>query len=119
MRYMNDWDLQQAIRRFTQDTVPNRLALALVVDNLREETNWVSDGWAYWPKPCRAASKAMELIESTAYPEYERREREDITDAELRAAVRPIRSFLTRHSSIYSAERRERILRAVDAPTEY
>jgi len=117
MKFMNDYDLQSAIRRYTQGSTPNRLAVALVVSNLAEETNWVSDGWAYWPKPCRAAKNAIELIESTAYPEYERRQREDITDAEMRAAVRPIRSFLTRHAGIYSPERRERILRAVDAAT--
>lgn len=113
MRYMNDYDIAQARRRYGRGETPNRLALAIVVDNLAEETNWVSDGWAYWPKPCRAAAKAIELIESTSYPEYERRQHEDITDAELAAAVRPIKSFLTRHADIYSAERRERILRAV------
>jgi hypothetical protein len=114
MRYMNDWDLQQARSRFTRaGIVPNRLALVLVVDNLREQTNLVSDGWAYWPKPCRAADKAMALIDSTAYPEYDRREREDITEAEMLAAVRPIKSFLTRHAHVYSAEQREIILRAV------
>lgn len=118
MKYMNDYDIAQSIRRYGNGAVPNRLALALVVANLAEQTNMVSDGWAYWPKPCRSAAKAIELVESTAYPEYDRRQREDITDAEMCAAVRPIRSFLTRHSHIYSAEQRELILRAVDAPTE-
>jgi hypothetical protein len=113
MKYMNDYDLDNAIRRFARGETPNRLALALTVANLADQTNNVSDGWAYWPKPCRAAEKAISLIESTSYPEYERREREDITDAELAAAVRPIRSFLTRHRDIYSAERREIILRPV------
>lgn len=118
MRYMNDYDLESAVRRYGRGETPNRLALALVVANLAHHTNYVSDGWAYWSKPCRAAAKAIELIESTAYPEYERRQHEDITDAEMRAAVRPIRSFLTRHAHVYSAERRELILRAVDAPVE-
>ena len=117
MRYMNDYDLAAARSRYGRGQTPNRLALAIVVDNLARETDQVSDGWAYWPKPVRAAARAIELIESTAYPEYERRQLEDITDAELRVAVRPIRSFLTRHASIYDAEQRERILRAVDAPT--
>lgn len=115
MKFMNDYDLYNARARFTRGNVPNRLALVLVVDNLREETNLVSDGWAYWSKPCRSAAKAIALIESTAYPEYERREREDITEAEMRAAVSPIKAFLTRHREIYSADQRERILRAVTA----
>lgn len=116
MKFMNDWDLMQARARFTRSgRVPNRLALVLVVDNLREQTNMVSDGWAYWPKPCRAAAKAMALIESTAYPEYERREQEDITEAEMLAAVRPIKAFLTRHREVYSSSQREQILRSVTA----
>jgi hypothetical protein len=108
MRYMNDYDLEQARRRFTGLTMPNRLALVMVVDNLREQTDMVSDGWAYWPKPRRAADKAMALIDSSTFSV-----REDITDAEMRAAVRPIKSFLTRHAHVYSAEQREIILRAV------
>jgi hypothetical protein len=113
MRYMNDYDIEFAVRRFTRASKPNRLALALVVQNLAEETNWVSDGWAYWPKPCRAANRAIELIESTTNAANDEQERYDITDAEMLAAVRPIKAFLTRHTSVYSAERRERILRAV------
>lgn len=113
MKFMNDYDIASARSRYGRGETPNRLALAIVVDNLAEYTNQVSDGWAYWSKPCRAAAKAIELIESTAYPEYERRQHEDITDAEMKAAVRPIKSFLTRHASVYSAEMREHILRAV------
>jgi len=114
---MNDYDLDNAIRRFSRGATPNRLALALTVAQLAEHTNQVSDGWAYWPKPCRAAAKAIELIESTAYPEYERREREDITDAEMCAAVRPIKAFLTRHREVYNADRREQILRQLELET--
>ena len=116
MRFMNDFDLDSARRRFTRSgVVPNRLALVLVVDNLREWADDHSDGWAYWPKPARAADKAMSHIDSTAYPEYQRREDEDITDAQMKDAVRPIRAFLTRHGA--TAEDKKRILRAVDAPT--
>lgn len=115
MKYMNDYDIASARSRYGRGATPNRLALALVVDNLAEQTNLVSDGWAYWSKPCRAAAKAIELIESTAYPEYERRQREDITEAEMLAAVRPIKSFLTRHAHVFSADQREIILRAVTA----
>lgn len=113
MRYMNDYDIEFAVRRFTRATKPNRLALALVVQNLAEETNQVSDGWAYWPKPCRAAEQAIRLIESTTNAANDEQERVDITDAEMIAAVRPIKAFLTRNASVYSAESRERILRAV------
>ena len=115
MKFMNEHDLEYARGRFTRSTVPNRLALALVVDNLREQTNLVSDGWTYWPKPVRAAAKAMALIESTTWEANTEQEDNDISDEEMRAAARPIKSFLTRHSHVYSAEQREIILRAVTA----
>ena len=113
MKFMNDYDLDQARSRFTRATKPNRLALVMVVDNLREWANNNSDGWAYWPAPVKAAQKAIELIESRTYAENEQQEAEDITDAEMHAAVRPIKAFLTRQK--VSAETREIILRAVNS----
>ena len=110
MRFMNEYDLSGAKSRFTEATCPNRLALALVVDNLREWADTVSDGWAYWPKPTKAADKAMALIESRTSRENDEQERNDITDQEMLAAVRPIKAFLTREK--VSPEWRERILRA-------
>ena len=114
MKHLNDYDLAFARQRFTRASKPNRLALVLVIEHLAEETNRVSDGWAYWLPPRRAAQRAIALIESTTNAANDEQERHDISDAELAAAVRPIRSFLTRHASVYSADARERILRAVD-----
>lgn len=96
MKYMNDYDLDNAARRYDPNVVPNRAKLTKVISRLMEWTNQNSDGWAYWPKPVRAAARAMELIESTTNPENERREREDASDAETASALRPIKSFLTR-----------------------
>ncbi len=112
MKFMNDYDIAQARQRYGRGETPNRLALAIVVDRLAEWTNDHSDGWAYWPKPCRAAAKAIGHIESTAYPEYERRQHEDISDAELRAALSPIKAFLTREKVL--PLHRELILRAAE-----
>ncbi len=103
MRFMNDFDLHTARSRYGRGDTPNRLALVMVVDQLREWTNNHSDGWAYWPKPVRAAARAMELIDV--------RETTDITEAEMVAAVRPIKAFLTRQKA--DARDREMILRAV------
>lgn len=112
MRYMNDYDLAYARSRFTRSTTPNRLALVMVVDNLREWANANSDGWAYWPKPARAADKAMALIESRTNRENDEQEANDITDATMKAAVRPIKAFLTRQK--VSSDQRELILRAAE-----
>lgn len=104
MRFMNNYDLYDAHCRFTQNSMPNRLALVMVVNQLRKWADNYSDGWAYWPKPVRAAAKAIELIEG--------RHDADITDAEMRAAVRPIKAFMTRQG--VSPTDRELILRAVE-----
>lgn len=109
--FMNEYDLAHARSRFTRASKPNRLALVLVVEHLADWADNNSDGWAYWPKPCRAAERAMSLIESRTYAENQEQEDHDITDAEMQAAVRPIKAFLTRQK--VRAEDRELILRAV------
>jgi hypothetical protein len=96
MNFMNEYDLQVARTRFTHASKPNRLAAALVVDRLRAWADSVSDGWAYWPKPCRAAERAIALIESRTYAENQAQEETDATDEELAAALRPIKALLTR-----------------------
>ena len=50
-----------------------------------------SDGWAYWPKPARAARKLQMLLDgkSCCSP--------DVSGAELKAALSPVKAFLTRH----------------------
>lgn len=108
---MNEWDVEDAVNRFTRAAKPNRLALALVLRHLVEWTNANSDGWPYWSKPRAAARAIMAHIESTTSAANREQETTDITDAEMLAAVRPIKSFLSRQK--VSAEQRERILRAV------
>ena len=113
MLFMNDYDLDHARGRFTRATTPNRLALVMVVDNLREWADSHSDGWHSWPKPAQAARLAMEHIESRTNRENDWQERNDVDDGTMRRAVMPIRAFLTRQK--VDAEWRERILRAVEA----
>lgn len=113
MLFMNEYDIAQARSRFTRATKPNRLALAIVVDNLSEWANNNSDGWAYWPKPCRSAALAMALIQSTTNAANDEQERVDITDEEMLAAVKPIKAFLADQK--VPADQREIILRAVQS----
>lgn len=110
MKHMNGYDIARAAARFDPDVVPNRARLVAVIDHLAQWTCANSDGWAYWAPPRRAAQRAIALVESTAYPEYERREREDITDAEVTAALRPIKAFLTKHRDIVTDADRAWIL---------
>lgn len=102
MKFMNEYDIGRATLRFSRGDTPNRLRLAEVIENLMLWANRNSDGWAYWPKPCRAARKAIELVESRTNAENDEQEQTDATDAEVKAALVPIKSFLTRHGVAHS-----------------
>lgn len=112
MIHMNEYDLRRARDRFTRAAKPNRLALVMVVDELRQWADEVSDGWAYWAAPRQAALRAMNLIESTTNEENARREKVDVDEITMRHAVVPIKALLTRWK--VAPERRERILRAIE-----
>ena len=107
MRFMNEWDVDLALRRFDPSQVPNRAYLAQVVGAIRDYTNTHSDGWAYWRKPLNACARAFELIDGGTTQERIHREEVDATDAEVTAALRPIKAFLTRQG-----ERHENVLPA-------
>jgi hypothetical protein len=97
MRFMNEWDIERAESHWAYHPI-----LGPATQTLRNLANWTnrnSDGWAYWPKPGRAAAKLMELIERDGTSAYTYGEREDVTLAEYAAALRPIKSFRTRHGA--------------------
>lgn len=110
MKFMNDYDLYFARQRFTASSTPNRLGLTIMVERLAEWADENSDGWPYWSKPAQAAQRAIALIESRTSRENDEQERVDATDAEVAAAVRPVKAFLTRQK--VSADRKELILRS-------
>jgi hypothetical protein len=89
MKYWNQHDVASAQRRF--EGLPDRELGLLVLTRLMNWTNRNSDGWAYWPKPVRAAKRLMELLDSGDHWDPE-----DVTEAELKKAFTPIKSFLTR-----------------------
>lgn len=82
MRFMNTFDIDESLNRYRNDAVLGPATRTLA--NLRDAADNNSDGWAYWPKPARAAAKLMELIE-----------RGHATPTELRAALKPVKAFRT------------------------
>lgn len=102
--WMNEWEVEDLQRRFDDDT-PNLCNAAQILGRLVDWTNNNSDGWAYWQKPSNAASSLMDALR-----QKERDQREDgcvaregkvvkftdLTDAELKQVLRPIKAFLTR-----------------------
>ncbi len=121
---LNDYDIQVAVSTFTRNTQPKLLGLALMVEHLAEWADDNSDGWMTWRKPSNAAAKAQAYIEeglrrhrSAAYPAGTI----DCSEADVAAAARPVKAFLTRMAKernrfgnpLASAADREYILRSV------
>jgi hypothetical protein len=91
MRFMNEYDVEDALARFDPDVTPNRVRAAENLARLVEWTNSNSDGWPYWTKPARAAAKVMDLLEGDGtWADRNRLESEDCTAAELAKALAPI-----------------------------
>lgn len=85
MLFMNRWEIAEACHRHASHPWLSRATVVLA--ELMRIADDVSDGWAYWPKPARAARKLMELIKSG-----------DATEAQLKAACSPIKAFMTRNA---------------------
>jgi len=90
MLFMNEMEIDFAAERFAAHKTLGPATKTL--RNLRDAANENSDGWAYWPKPCRAAKKLQELITSAMHP----RESTEPTAKEVRAAYAPIKAFRTK-----------------------
>jgi len=85
--------------------MPNAAEVARVLNRFMDWTNANSDGWPYWSKPSQAARRAQALL--TELDRAQRQGRltsgddtvEDFTKAEKTAAIRPIKTFLTRQGA--------------------
>lgn len=96
MTWMNEWDIEEALRLTAMRELPNLRRGAETLARLKDWTNENSDGWPYWPKPGRAANKLMELLEAATSEWHQRLEVSDVSEAQIRAAIAPIKAFLTR-----------------------
>ena len=95
MKFMNEYDIDERADQYRGHPILGPATRTL--EALKECANRNSDGWAYWPKPARAAAKLMELIERDGTARYRfDDDREDVTPAEYRRALAPIKAFRTR-----------------------
>jgi hypothetical protein len=88
---MNEYEIDDLARRFGYGETPNLMAGATVLHRLRQWTNRNSDGWPYWQLPSKAASRLMDLLHAA-----DRFDPQDCTEAELKKAYTPIKTFLTK-----------------------
>lgn len=97
MLFMNAYEVAEERARHARHPVLGPATQTLA--NLVEWTNRNSDGWAYWPKPARAAAKLMALIQGDRPRSRFDEERADATPEALAAALRPVKAFRTRHGA--------------------
>jgi hypothetical protein len=95
MLFMNEYEIDSAVIRFATDSsTPNLGTAALALQRLARWADSNSDGWHSWPKPCRAAKRLQEVLQAA-----DRFDPQDCTAAELRSALTPVKSFLTRQGA--------------------
>jgi len=105
MRFMNRWDIDRAVGMYAGGSPisakrhPVLGPAAETLQSLAEWTDRNSDGWAYWPKPVRAAKRLMELIERDGTNAFYGGPRPDATVEEYKAALRPVKAFRTRYGA--------------------
>ena len=92
MLFMSGSEIENARLRLQRDPVLKTAADLLYA--LMCLANQVSDGWAYWPKPCRAARSLQMLIQ--AHLRDHARVLPAVKRAQLKRATAPIKAFLTR-----------------------
>ena len=102
MRFMNQWEVEDAALRYRDHRVLGPATRTL--ENLVDWANLNSDGWAYWPKPARAAAKLMEMITRDGTSRYRGAIREDVSAEEYRQVLSPIKSFRTKHNADFEIE---------------
>jgi hypothetical protein len=96
MYFMNRWEVAESMHRYRDHPIldPATRTLAALVD----WTDNNSDGWPYWPKPCRAAQALQQLIGEIG-TFLDNPARAEVTIDDLKRAYRPLRSFATRHGA--------------------
>jgi len=110
--WMNEHEVEEAFDTFesAHPAVPNLAAGASVLDALVAWTNENSDGWPYWQKPSNAAKPLMELLGAHTYAarfgyyQGTAKTLEDVSEADLRKAMTPIKAFLKRQGIDHNAE---------------
>lgn len=106
MTYLNHYEAEDAYRIFDaeRNRLPNLHLAAHIILALIEWTDSCSDGWTYWRKPRQAAAGLVTLIEYARREHLRGHEVRDISFADLRSALRPIKAFLTRAGVDHGAD---------------
>jgi len=100
--FANRHDITDWVDRYGEYDVPNLGTAALTLQRLQEQVDSMSDGWGYWRAGTAAGGRLVAALQ-VADVQYRRGgELRDLTDAELKRALIPVKSFLTRHHVAHS-----------------
>lgn len=91
--WMNQADIEWAHETVNDRACPNVRKAIRLLYRLMEAVNAQSDGWPYWRAPSKAADKLMDLIQGAGRSG-------SISDAELRGAITPIKTMVTRQRKL-------------------
>lgn len=91
MIWMNTAEIEHAASM--QHDCPNVRKGIKFLSRLVESVNNQSDGWHSWPSPAKSAEKLTVLLKTAGNLSYGTRG--TITDAQLKAAITPIRRMVT------------------------
>lgn len=91
MLFMNSFEIDEAVEKYREHPVLGPAAQLLA--SVRDVADQNSDGWAYWPVPCRATRALQELLQQGPT--------KSLTELrqQFRVAVIPIKAFYTRRRS--------------------
>jgi hypothetical protein len=94
--WMNQSEIEWAARQ-THECPNVRKGVNLLL-RLMQAVNEQSDGWAYWPAPAKAAEKLTDLLGTAGNLNHGTHG--TISTADLRKAITPIRTMVTRQQRI-------------------
>ena len=89
---MNQSDIEYAVSR--NHACPNVRKGVKLLHRFMQAVNAQSDGWAYWSPPSKSAEKLMTLLKTAGNLWYDTSG--TITAKQLKDAITPIRSMVTR-----------------------
>lgn len=97
MMWMNEYEIEEAVRLLRSEELPNLLSGALALRRLMVWVNSNSDGWCYWQLPSRAATRLQAVLQDATRKIRFSDDYPDITRTSLTSLLRPIRKFLSEH----------------------
>lgn len=102
--FLNSFDIDEAQMRVSQEQSarPNLETAVAVLVRLRDWTDANSDGWPYWSKPSNASQKLQTAVSARFFGAWDSRVNDDLTGAELKSAISPVKAFLTRQNVEHS-----------------